>query len=72
VGFVSGWIAAIAVRGRILPRGCFPYIFLGLLGSFGGGMLFRTLGLPAVARVLAASLGSVIALLLGRLLRGNL
>ena len=72
MGFVSGWIAAIAVRGRILPRGCFPYIFLGLLGSFGGGMLFRTLGLPAVARVLAASLGSVIALLLGRLLRGNL
>jgi uncharacterized membrane protein YeaQ/YmgE (transglycosylase-associated protein family) len=72
VGFVSGWIAAIAVRGRVLPRGCFPYIFLGLVGSLTGGFLFRTIGLPAVAQVLAASLGSVIALLIGRLLRGNL
>lgn len=72
VGFVSGWVAAIAVRGRIMPRGCFPYIFLGLIGSFGGGMLFRALGLPAVARVLAASLAAAMALMLGRLLRGNL
>jgi uncharacterized membrane protein YeaQ/YmgE (transglycosylase-associated protein family) len=72
VGFVSGWIAAIAVRGRIMPRGCFPYIFLGLLGAFGGGLLFRTIGLPAVARVLAAALGAVMVLLLGRALRGNL
>jgi uncharacterized membrane protein YeaQ/YmgE (transglycosylase-associated protein family) len=72
VGFVSGWVAAIAVRGRALPRGCFPYIFHGLVGSLAGGFLFRTIGLPAVAQVLAASLGSVIALLIGRLLRGNL
>ena len=59
VGFVSGWVAAIAVRGRIMPRGCAPYIFLGLIGAF-------------AARVLAASLGSVVSLLVGRLLRGNL
>ena len=55
-----------------MPRGCFPYIFLGLLGAFGGGLLFRTIGLPAVARVLAAALGAVMVLLLGRALRGNL
>jgi uncharacterized membrane protein YeaQ/YmgE (transglycosylase-associated protein family) len=72
IGFVSGWIAAIGVRGRILPRGCAPYIVLGLIGAFGGGFLFRTLGLPAVARVLAAALGAVMTLLLGRALRGNL
>jgi uncharacterized membrane protein YeaQ/YmgE (transglycosylase-associated protein family) len=72
IGSVSGWIAAIGVRGRIVPRGCAPYIVLGLIGAFAGGFLFRTLGLPAVARVLAAALGAVMTLLLGRALRGNL
>ena len=72
VGFVSGWVAAIAVRGRIFPRGCFVYIMLGLMGALGAGFIFRAFGLPAVARVLAAALGAVIVLLFGRLLRGNL
>ena len=72
MGFVSGWISAIAVRGRIFPRGCFVYIMLGLAGALASGLIFRAFGLPAVARVLAAALGGVIVLLLGRLLRGNL
>jgi uncharacterized membrane protein YeaQ/YmgE (transglycosylase-associated protein family) len=72
VGFVSGWIAAIAVRGRVFPRGCFAYLFLGLVGALGGGFLFRAIGLPAVARVLAAALGAVIVLLARRMWRGNL
>ncbi len=72
VGFVSGWIAAIAIRGRVFPRGCFAYIFLGLVGSLSAGFLFRAIGLPSVARVLAASLGAVIVLLMRRLWRGNL
>ena len=72
MGFVSGWIGAITVRGRIFPHGCFVYIVLGLIGALAGGFIFRAFGLPAVSRVLAASLGAVVVLLVGRLLRGNL
>lgn len=70
IGFVSGWIASILVRGRILRmRGCLSFLIFGMLGALGGGYLMHALGLSEVAAVVAAAVGAVGALLFLQVLR---
>ena len=70
IGFVAGWIASIAVRGRILRvRGCLTYTVFGLTGALGGGYLFDLLGLSDVASVLAAVVGATGSLVFLQMLR---
>lgn len=70
IGFVSGWIASILVRGRIVRlRGCFSFIVFGLLGALGGGYLFHALGLSEIAAVVAAAVGAIGALVFLQVLR---
>lgn len=70
IGFVSGWIASIIVRGRILRlRGCLSFLIFGILGALGGGYLMHAFGLSDVAAVVAAAVGAVGALLFLQVLR---
>jgi uncharacterized membrane protein YeaQ/YmgE (transglycosylase-associated protein family) len=70
IGFVAGWIASIAARGRILRlRGCMTYTIFGLVGALGGGYLFDMLGLSDVASVLAAAVGAMGSLVFLQMLR---
>ena len=70
VGFVSGWIASILVRGRIVrARGCLSFLLFGILGSLGGGYLVHALGLSEVIAVVAAGAGAVLFLVFLQVLR---
>lgn len=70
IGFVSGWIASIAVRGRIVRlRGCLTYTVFGVTGALGGGYLFDLLGLSDVASVIAAAIGAAGSLVFLQVLR---
>ena len=70
IGFVAGWIASIAVRGRIIRvRGCMSYMVFGLVGALGGGYLFDLLGLSDLASVIAAVVGATGSLVFLQMLR---
>ncbi len=69
VGFVAGWIASIVVRGRTRLRGCLTYLVVGIVGALIGGYIFRALGVHEVARVISATVGAIVFLLLIRVLR---
>ncbi|HYZ91170.1 MAG TPA: GlsB/YeaQ/YmgE family stress response membrane protein [Actinomycetota bacterium] len=69
VGMVSGWIAAILVRGTTRLRGCMTHVVVGMAGAVIGGFIFRAVGVSEVARVLAATAGAIVLLLVVRGLR---
>lgn len=70
VGFVSGWIASILVRGRIVRvRGCLSFLIFGVVGSLAGGYLVNAFGLSEVLAVVAAAAGAVLFLLFLQVLR---
>jgi uncharacterized membrane protein YeaQ/YmgE (transglycosylase-associated protein family) len=69
VGFVSGWIASIVVRGRTRLRGCLSYLVIGIAGALIGGYLFRALGMHDVAQVVSATVGAIVLLVLIRMIR---
>lgn len=71
VGLVSGWIAAILVRGSKRVRGCLTYMVIGMVGAVIGGYLFDALGISEVASVFSATAGAVVLLLLVRNLRNR-
>jgi uncharacterized membrane protein YeaQ/YmgE (transglycosylase-associated protein family) len=69
VGMVSGWIAAILVRGSTRLRGCVTYVVIGMTGALISGLIFRAVGVSEVARVLTATAGAILLLILVRVLR---
>ena len=70
IGFVSGWIASILVRGRIIRlRGCLSFLLFGLMGALAGGYLLNALGGTDVVAVVAATVGAVLALVFLQVLR---
>jgi uncharacterized membrane protein YeaQ/YmgE (transglycosylase-associated protein family) len=71
VGLVSGWIAAILVRGSVRVRGCLTYMVIGMVGAVIGGYVFRALGISDVATVFTATAGAVMLLVIIRLLRSS-
>jgi uncharacterized membrane protein YeaQ/YmgE (transglycosylase-associated protein family) len=75
LGLLAGSLAKFLVPGRD-PSGCIVTIVLGIVGAFIGGLIGSALGWGRVAagdidvRSLGiATLGAVVVLLLGRLLR---
>ena len=74
LGLVAGALAKFLVPGRD-PSGCIITVLLGIAGAFVGGMIGTGLGWGGVTGALdlrsigLATLGAIVVLLLGRLLR---
>lgn len=75
LGFAAGALAKFLVPGRD-PAGCIITVALGIIGSFVGGLIGSALGWGALASprldlrsVGLATLGAVIVLILGRVVR---
>ncbi len=70
IGAVAGWVASLVVGGS----GLLQYVVTGLVGSFVGGTLLNRLGIelgirsPLVSRVVTATLGAVVIVLLARII----
>lgn len=69
VGLVSGWIAAILVRGSVRTRGCLTYMVIGMIGAVIGGYVFEALDISQVGSVITATAGAIVLLVLIRMLR---
>jgi uncharacterized membrane protein YeaQ/YmgE (transglycosylase-associated protein family) len=69
VGLVSGWIAAILVRGSVRTRGCLTYMVIGMIGAVIGGYVFSALDISQVGSVVTATAGAIVLLVLVRMLR---
>ncbi len=77
LGLIAGSLAKFVLPGRD-PSGCIFTILLGLVGSVVGGMIGTHFGWGRVTEgsfdlrsIGIATLGSVVLLLIGRLLRGG-
>ncbi|HVX40593.1 MAG TPA: GlsB/YeaQ/YmgE family stress response membrane protein [Gemmatimonadaceae bacterium] len=75
LGLVAGSLAKFIMPGRD-PAGCIFTIFLGLVGAFVGGLLGSWLGWGGVTQgrfdlrsIAIATLGALILLLIGRVVR---
>ena len=70
IGLAAGWLASWVVGGSGLIR----YVATGLIGAFVGGYLLDKLGLelgiknPVVARIVMATIGASLVVLLARIL----
>jgi uncharacterized membrane protein YeaQ/YmgE (transglycosylase-associated protein family) len=70
IGLAAGWLASWVVGGSGLIR----YVATGLIGAFVGGYLLDQLGLelgiknPVVARIVTATIGASLVVLLARIL----
>lgn len=71
VGFASGWIAAIVVRGSRRIRGCLTYIVVGMIGGVLGGYLTDALDVSDVLSVVGATVGAIVLLIFVRSLRNR-
>ena len=76
LGLIAGSLAKFLLPGRD-PSGCIFTILLGLVGSVLGGMIGTYFGWGRVTQgsfdlrsIAIATLGSIVLLLIGRLLRG--
>lgn len=75
LGLVAGTLAKFLVPGRD-PSGCIVTIVLGIVGAFIGGLVGTRIGLGTVTSgsfdfrsIAIATLGAIILLLIGRLIR---
>ncbi len=75
LGLAAGALAKFLVPGRD-PSGCIITILLGIVGAFIGGLIGTAIGWGAVSAerfeprsLMLATLGAVVVLLIGRLLR---
>lgn len=75
LGLVAGTLAKFLVPGRD-PSGCIVTVVLGVIGAFIGGLLGTYLGWGSVTRgsfdirsIGLATLGAMVVLLIGRLVR---
>jgi uncharacterized membrane protein YeaQ/YmgE (transglycosylase-associated protein family) len=75
LGLLAGTLAKFLVPGRD-PSGCIVTILLGIVGAFIGGLIGTTLGWGRVTggsfdprSIALATLGAIVVLLAGRLLR---
>lgn len=70
IGILAGWLASVLVGGSGLVR----YLIIGVAGSFVGGYVLGALGLDLgirnrfVSRVVTATIGAVIVVLLARMI----
>lgn len=70
IGLLAGWLAGRLMRGE--GFGLLGNLVLGVVGAFVGGFALRIIGFAAVgliAELLTATLGAVLLIMLGRILR---
>ena len=71
IGAVAGWLAGVILKGG--GFGLIGNIIAGVVGSFVGGWLFKTLGISLAAgllgTILTAAIGAIVVLLVVGLLR---
>jgi len=70
IGIVAGWLAGLIVKGR--GMGILIDLVVGVVGSLLGGFIAGIIGLAAyglIARLLIATLGAVLLLLLVRAIK---
>ncbi|MCU0986740.1 MAG: GlsB/YeaQ/YmgE family stress response membrane protein [Acetobacteraceae bacterium] len=70
IGLVAGWLAGRLMKGA--GFGLVGNLVLGVVGAFVGGFALRMIGFDAVgliAELLTATLGAVMLLVLGRVLK---
>jgi len=77
LGLIAGALAKFLVPGRD-PAGCLVTIILGIVGAMLGGWIGSRLGWGTVSQtrfdlrsIALATMGAIIVLLIGRLLRGR-
>lgn len=73
LGLIAGWLASIVMKTNN-QQGMFTDIILGVVGAFVGGFLMNFLGQTGVSgfnmySLLVATLGSVVLIWLGRVLK---
>ncbi|WP_309895342.1 GlsB/YeaQ/YmgE family stress response membrane protein [Archangium sp.] len=73
IGLIAGWLASAAVGGGY---GLIGDIIVGVVGSFIGGFVFRTLGVGTpfsgiAGTIFVAFIGAIVLLLLLRLIRSG-
>ena len=73
LGLVAGWVASLVMK-TSSGQGPLMDIVLGIVGAIVGGMIMNLLGLSAVTgfnlySILVATLGAVVLIWLGRVLR---
>jgi uncharacterized membrane protein YeaQ/YmgE (transglycosylase-associated protein family) len=70
IGLLAGWLASVIVGGGGLLR----YLVTGVIGAFVGGYVLGALGIslgignPFVSRVVTATIGAIIVVLLARMI----
>jgi uncharacterized membrane protein YeaQ/YmgE (transglycosylase-associated protein family) len=71
VGLIAGWLASVITGGG--GRGVLMDIVFGVIGSYVGGFLFRTLGITSASgtlgSIVVATIGAIIFIFLLRLFR---
>lgn len=70
IGLIAGWLAGLLMKGE--GFGLLGNLVLGVVGAFVGGFALRLFGFAAIgliAELITATLGAVILIALGRVLR---
>ncbi|HRN69792.1 MAG TPA: GlsB/YeaQ/YmgE family stress response membrane protein [Candidatus Woesebacteria bacterium] len=75
LGLVAGWLASVIMKTNS-QQGSLTDIILGIVGAFVGGFLMNFFGQTGVTgfniySILVATLGAVVLIWLGRMLRQN-
>lgn len=71
IGLIAGWLASVITGGS--GRGMLMDIVLGVVGSYIGGFLFRSLGVSSgggtLGSIIVATIGAIVLVLLLRMFR---
>jgi uncharacterized membrane protein YeaQ/YmgE (transglycosylase-associated protein family) len=71
IGLIAGWLASVITGGS--GRGILMDIVIGVVGSYIGGFLFRSLGVSSgsgtLGSIIVATIGAVVLVLIMRMFR---
>jgi uncharacterized membrane protein YeaQ/YmgE (transglycosylase-associated protein family) len=71
VGLIAGWLASVITGGS--GRGILMDIVIGVVGSYIGGFLFRSLGVASgsgtLGSIIVATIGAIVLVLIMRMFR---
>lgn len=71
IGLIAGWLASVITGGS--GRGILMDIVIGVIGSYIGGFLFRSLGVASgsgtLGSIIVATIGAIVLVLIMRMFR---
>jgi uncharacterized membrane protein YeaQ/YmgE (transglycosylase-associated protein family) len=71
IGLIAGWLASVITGGS--GRGILMDIVIGVVGSYIGGFLFRSLGVASgsgtLGSIIVATIGAIVLVLIMRMFR---